>query len=351
MVENTRNVDSEKLKLFVAKLFEKGGLPHADALWHAQTLLQANLWGIDSHGVIRVPAYFDRVLCGAINPRPEIQIRELGPGMCLVDGDGAAGCIAAKVGMEQAIERAKVCGVGLAGVTNSNHFGAAALYTKMAVDADMVGISMTNVLPLIAAPGSKGPVVGNNPLSIGIPTCCDFPFILDMSLSVVAGGKLRLAAAKGEKIPFGWAADKDGKPTDDPNAALEGSLLPVGGYKGLGLAYAVDILAGVLMGGPFADTMRSMYANPTEPSLTGHLMIAFNPFAFLSKEDMQAKMQHYHDYIASRPMADGAAPLCFPGELEHAREIDRRKNGVPVPLSTLEQLNELASRYDIAFDL
>ena len=348
MAENTRNIGAEKLQAFIAELFTKGGMHAEDADWFAKTTVQANLWGIDSHGVIRVPTYFERILCKAINPDANIQVKKLAPASCLVDGDGAAGCIVSKKAMEQAIESAKNFGIGIAGVTNSNHFGAAALYSRMAVDEGMIGISMTNVMPLIAAPGAKASVVGNNPLSIGIPTYNDFPFLLDMSLSVVAGGKLHLAAAKGEKIPFDWAVDKDGKPTDDPKAALEGFLLPVGGYKGLGLAYAVDILSGVMTGGAFADSMRSMYKHPKDPSLTGHMMIAINLEAFIPKEQMQQRMKHYHDYIRSIPLADGAAPLCFPGEIEHGRELERRKSGIPVPLSTLETLGALKAEYGVA---
>ncbi|MEG0272933.1 MAG: Ldh family oxidoreductase [Hydrogenoanaerobacterium sp.] len=351
MSENTRNIPASALKCFVTELFTAGGMQPDDAKFFAQTIVQSNLWGIDSHGIIRVPVYFDRILCKAINPNANIQVEKLAPAVSIVDGDGGAGCVVAKRAMEQAIENAKNFGIGAVGVTNSNHFGAAALYSKMAIDAGMVGISMTNVLPLIAAPGAKAPVVGNNPLSIGIPTYNEFPFLLDMSLSVVAGGKLHLAAAKGNKIPLDWAVDKNGRPTDDPKEALAGFLLPMGGYKGLGLAYAVDILSGVITGGLFADKMRSMYKQPTDPSLTGHMMIALNLSAFITPEQMKERMEYYHNYITGIPMADGAAPLCFPGEIEHNRELERAEIGIPVPLSTLETLARLKETYHLVTEL
>lgn len=352
MSENTRNIQAERLKAFVEELFQKGGMPAQDADWFAQTILQSNLWGIDSHGIIRVPTYFARVLRKAINPTPNLSVRELAPAVCLLDADGAAGCVASRAGMNAAIQRAAQFGIGAAGVTNSNHFGAAALYTRLAVDAGMIGISMTNVKPLIAAPGAKAPCVGNNPLSIGIPTENEaFPFILDMSMSVVAGGKLHLAAAKGERIPLDWAVDPDGRPTDDPKAALAGFLLPVGGFKGLGLAYAVDILCGVITGGLFADQMRSMYHQPDLPSLTGHMMIAIDLSKFISREQLRERMRYYHDFITRIPLADGAPPLCFPGEIEHNRELARGKDGIPVPISTLNELEKLREEHGVSVSL
>ncbi len=347
MSEAVRYIDSESLRVFVGELFAAGGMRLQEAEWYAETIVQANLWGIDSHGIIRVPAYFDRIRIDAINRRAEIRTIRKAPAMTLIDADGAAGAVAGRVAMEQAIEDARIHGVGVSGVTNSNHFGAAALYSQLAVKQGMVGIAMTNVRPLIAAPGAKCAVVGNNPFSIAVPTYCEFPFSLDMSMSVVAGGKLHLAAAKGEKIPFGWGVDKDGGPTDDPRKALEGFLLPIGGYKGLGLAYAVDILSGVITGGLFADQMRSMYHDPDIPSLTGHFMVAMDISAWISPEEMGKRMEYYHHFIQGIPIADGVSPLIFPGELEALQEKKRRKEGIPVPISTMKTLKQLREDYGV----
>lgn len=351
MAENVRNISCDALKSFTAELFTAGGMNPADAAWYAETIVQANLWGIDSHGILRVPAYFERILKDAINRHPQMQMSRRAPAVTLLNADGAGGPIAGKAAMEQAISDAKAHGVGICGVTNSNHFGAAALYSRMAAAQGMIGISMTNVRPLIAAPGAKAAVVGNNPLSISIPTYCEFPFMLDMSMSVVAGGKLHLAAAKGETIPKDWAVDRNGIPTDDPKAALEGFLLPIGGYKGLGLAYAVDILSGVITGGLFADEMRSMYHDPDVPSQTGHFFMAIDLSAWITPEEMRRRMLHYHEFIQGVPMADGAPPLIFPGELEQRRERERRISGIPVPLSTLETLQNLKAHYSLKTDL
>lgn len=351
MDEAVKKISFESLRGFTQELFIVGGMRPQEAAWYAETIVQANLWGIDSHGVIRVPTYFNRVLVDAINRRAEIRTIRKAPAITLVDADGAAGAVAGRVAMEQAIKDARVYGIGAAGVTNSNHFGAAALYSQLAVKQGMVGIAMTNVMPLIAAPRAKAPVVGNNPISVAIPTYCEFPFSLDMSMSVAAGGKLRLAVAKGEKIPYGWGIDKDGKATDDPRRVLEGFLLPIGGYKGLGLAYAVDILSGVITGGLFADQMRSMYHDPDVPSLTGHFMIAMNLSAWIQPEEMKRRMEYYHHFIQNVPMADGAAPLAFPGELEARQEQKRRREGIPVPVRTIESLERLKGQYHIRSNL
>lgn len=351
MREETRNISHERIAAFAAELFTKGGMCREHADWFGRTIANANLRGIDSHGVLRVPVYFDRILCGAINPAPVFREDRAAPALVLLDADGAAGCIAGKRAMELAIECAGKYGVGAAGVLNSNHFGAAAQYAQLAVDRGMVGISMTNVPVLLAPPGVKKKLIGNNPLAIGVPTYCEFPFMLDLSMSVVAEGKLRLAASKGVKIPTSWAADAEGRPTDDPQEALKGFLLPVGGYKGLGLAYAVDILTGVITGGAFADKLKSMYRNPTEPMGVCHLFAALNVDVLIGREDLRDRMQYYHDYLLSAPLADGAAPLCFPGEIERCCERERRESGVPVPASTLRDLEALRREYGVSVSL
>lgn len=350
-MEETKLIQHEKIIAFISELFTKGGMSREHADWYAVTIANANLRGIDSHGILRVPVYFDRILCKAINPAPSFRETEAAPAVSLLDADGAAGCIAGKRAMELAVEHAKQYGVGVTGVINSNHFGAAAQYAQLAVDEGMAGLSMTNVPALLAAPGVKKKLIGNNPMAIGIPTYSDFPFMLDMSMSVVAEGKLRFAASKGMKIPTSWAADADGNPTDDPEAALNGFLLPVGGYKGLGLAYAVDILSGVITGGAFADKLKSMYRDPTSPMEVCHLFAALNVNALISREELKTRMQYYHDYLLSAPLADGAAPLCFPGEIEHNCEVERRKNGVPVPVSTLQALEALKNSYGVTASL
>lgn len=344
---NTYLIQGEDLIAFGKELFKKAGMSEADADFHANALVQTNYWGIDSHGVIRIPAYFKRMINGAVNVKPDIKtVRGEG---CLevLDADAAAGFIGAKAGMERAIKNAKKTGIAACGVINSNHFGAGALYARMAAEKGMIGIAMTNVKPLIVAPGASQPVTGNNPIAFAIPTYGDFSFVLDMSLSVVAGGKLTLAIKKKEKIPMDWATDKEGRPTDDPQKAFDGYLLPMGGHKGLGLSYVVDILSGVITGGVFSKEMKSMYANPEEPSLTGHFFIAIDISRIITEEAMKERMAIFKDNLKSTPMWQEGAEMLLPGEIEYRKEKERKEQGIPVPITTYEELMELAKEYDV----
>lgn len=347
MSENTVIIRPEVLETFVTELFMKADMSEEDAKFHAEALVKTNLMGVDSHGVIRVPAYFERLYKKAVNPRPNIKARKGSLGLQVLDGDDGAGFIVARDAMKKAIELAKTHNIGAVGAIRSNHFGAASLYTRMAAEAGMIGIAMTNVIPLIVAPGASKPVTGNNPYSIAIPSYGDFPFCLDLSHSVVAGGKLTLAIKKGEKIPTDWATDKDGRPTDDPKKAFEGFLLPMGGYKGLGLAYAVDILSGLITGGIFGHELKSMYAAPDDPSLTGHFMIAINVEAIMGKEELKERMNEYYKNLKSTPMWKEGMEMYLPGELEHLKTIERMEKGIPVPKKTYEELKELAERMNV----
>lgn len=351
MSENTVLIQEQSLRCFLQELFQAADMPERDARFHADCLVDTNLWGIDSHGVMRAPAYFARMQNGAINVHPQMRILRGSKAMQVLDADAAAGFIAGRTAMERAIELAKEHDVGVVGVTNSNHFGAGALYARMAAEQGMIGISMTNVLPLVIAPGASKPVVGNNPLAIAVPTYADFPFCLDIAFSKVAGGKITLAIKKKEKIPFDWATDADGRPTDDPERAHLGFLQPMGDHKGLGLAQVVDILCGVVTGGVFSHQMKSMYANPKEPSLTGHFMIALNVDAIIGRNEMKCRMAEYFRQLKSTPMWDAEREILIPGEIEYRRECERRKNGIPVPIKTLEELAELKAQFGIKTSL
>lgn len=350
MAENTVQMRAEVLESFIKELFMKTKMSEDDSAFHAKALVYTNLWGVDSHGVIRVPAYFRRMQNGAINIKPDIKVRRGSLGLEVLDGDNGAGFIVGRQAMSRAIELADEHNVGVVGAIRSNHFGATAIYARMAVEKGMVGIAMTNVMPLIVAPGASKPVVGNNPFAIAIPTFGDFPFVLDMALSKVAGGKLTLAIKKKERIPMDWATDSNGRPTDDPEEAFKGFLLPMGGFKGLGLAYAVDILSGVITGGVFSHQMKSMYANPEDPSLTCHLMMAIKISSIIDEEEMKDKMAQYHSRLKETPMWDGSE-MYLPGEPEYLSYIEKKKIGIPVPIKTYEELQELSKEMKISSPL
>lgn len=347
MAENQVLVKHDDLQSFVTALFEKTGIPASDAAFFAESLVNINLWGIDSHGVLRVPIYTKRLQAGSCNPNPEIKTLKSAITLEVLHGDDGPGQTVGRVAMERAIEIAKEYNVGIVGAVRSNHFGAAATFTRMAAKEGMLGVAMTNVVQNVVAPGGSKPIIGNNPFSIAVPTYGDFPFVLDISLSAVAGGKLLLASKKGEKIPFGWGTDKDGRPTDDPNEAFKGFLLPVGGHKGLGMAYAVEIMTGLLSGGVFLDAMKGMYKYPEDPSLTSHLMMAINISAIMESDELKAKMTDFTDKIHASPMWDESKEMLLPGEIEYRTAQSRKANGIPLPPQLFEDLTTLGQELGV----
>ena len=347
MDNQSKNIDSGVLCQFTRSLFASTGMTEEDAATCADSLVQTNLWGIDSHGVLRVPIYIKRLRSGAMNKAPEItSVQDVGA-LEVLNGDDGCGYVIGKKAMNMALDKAENHGIGAVGVMRSNHFGAAALYTKMAADRGLIGIAMTNVVPNVVAPGGAKPIVGNNPFAVSVPTFGEFPFTLDISLSNVAGGKLLLASKKGEKIPLDWATDKDGRPTDDPDKGFGGFLLPVGGHKGYGLALVVDLLCGLLTGGAYLHGLKGMYKYPDDPSLTGHFFIAINPLALMDKEQFKERMDDFYQQIKSSPMWDTSREMLMPGELEYRTEKKRRQEGITLPPELIVELNQLAQELGI----
>jgi len=332
---------------YLAELFAGAGMKDDDASFCAEALVQTNLWGVDSHGVLRAPIYVRRTAGGAVNPDPAVRAVRGGGALEVLDGDDGIGFVVGRAAMQRAIELAETYNVAAVGVVRSNHFGAAGLYARMATESGMIGIVMSNVKPNIVAPGGSKPVTGNNPIAIGIPTYQEFPFVLDISLSNAAGGKILLASKKGESIPLDWATDSDGRPTTDPNEAFAGFLLPLGGHKGLGLSYVVDILAGVITGGAFQYDIKSMYQHPDDPSQTAHFMIVINPRILMPEEELATRMESYLQMIKQSPMWDPEAEMMIPGELEQRKAQERRKTGLPIPAQLLEDLRQLGRELDV----
>jgi LDH2 family malate/lactate/ureidoglycolate dehydrogenase len=273
-----------------------------------------------------------------MNARPEIRTLHSVAGFDVLDADNAAGFVAGRAAMARAIELAESSAIAAAGVINSNHCGATALYARLAADRGLVGIAMTNVAPNMVMPGAGRPITGNNPLAIAIPSFAAFPFTLDISLSAVAGGKLLVAAKKGEPIPLGWATDKHGQPTTDAQAGFDGYLLPMGGHKGFGLSLAIDILCGLITGGSFQDHVKSMYRYPADPSRTAHLMVVINPLAWMSREKLQERMAEFFSTVKRTPVSDAGQEILLPGEIEYRSEQQRSRDGIPLPPAVYEQL-------------
>lgn len=352
VMSNDIMVQHDVLEKFITELFKKAGMGDEAAAITSNSLVKTNLWGVDSHGVLRVPVYIKRVQKGAINPEPEIKAVLDGNGpIALLDGDGGMGFVLGMAGMEKAQEQAKKYGIGLTLVRNSNHFGAAALYTRMAAENGLIGIATTNVIPNIGMKGNKKPSVGNNPIAMAAPTTGAFPFVLDISLSSVAGGKLLLATKKGIKIPTDWAVTKDGEETDDPQKGFDGFLLPTGLHKGYGLALFVDLITGLLSGGPFLQGLKSMYKHPDDPSLTTHAFICIDPAYFMKPEEYNERITEWTKMVHDTPMTDEGAKQVIPGEIEYNLANKRRADGIPLPVQLVEEFESVAVALGVRFSL
>ena len=340
-------IGHDALTPFLANIFQNLGMTAGNAEICADDIVLTNLWGIDSHGVLRLPIYAQRLRANIIRGNPRVRVLADEGAMRILDGDDGMGYLVGHQAMSQAIEIAGKFGIGAVSIRNSNHFGAASLYTWQAVQAGYMAFAMTNVQPNLVVPGGSRPITGNNPIAFGAPTRLGFPFLLDISMSTVAGGKLHLAREKGESIPLGWATDSKGLPTEDPADALEGFLLPLGGHKGFGLSLVVDLLCGVINGGAFQHRIHSMYTKPDEPSRTGHMMIALNPGLFLDENAYLDRMDQFYSTVNSSPMSDSAVRMYLPGEIEHETLERRRAEGIPLPRTLLEKINVLASELNV----
>lgn len=343
MLPSSTNVNHETLQTFTEAVFTGAGMEKNDAATCAECMVQTNLWGIDSHGVLRLPIYIKRLLSGAVKKLPNITSVKDAGALEVIDGDDGCGYLVGSAAMEKALEKAEKYSLAAVGAIRSSHFGAAALYTKMAAERGMVGVAMTNVVPNMVVPGGSRPIVGNNPLAISVPTFGDFPFTLDISMSAVAGGKLLLASKKGEKIPFDWATDKKGRPTDDPDKGFAGFLLPLAGHKGYGLALAVDLLSGLMTGGSFLHELRGLYTHSDQPSKSGHFFMAINPLALMSKGEFKDRMTDFYRQIKESPMWDDSREMLMPGEIEYRMDRERRREGIALPPDLIAELNKLAA--------
>jgi len=333
-------VESAALHAFAAEAFRRAGVDAADAAYCARCLVEADLRGVESHGVLRLPIYMRRLRSGAVNARPRPKAMSGGGALEVWDGDGGMGYLVGRAAMLRAVELAREHGIAAVGATHSSHFGPAGIYSRLAVEHDMIGVAMSNVVAKVVAPGGSRPITGNNPLAVAVPSFGEFPFALDMSLSAAAGGKLLLAAKRGESIPLDWATDVEGCPTDDPAVAFEGYYQPLGGIKGLGLSFVVDILCGLVTGGPFGRQLKSMYSSDA-PTWTGHMMIALDVLRIVPREVMKERMAAFFSDIKASPMRDPSAQLRVPGERAYRTELRRRADGLPLLCGVFDELTQL----------
>ncbi|CAM3924636.1 Ldh family oxidoreductase [Paenibacillus alkaliterrae] len=337
-----------KLQQFCQQVFQKAGVPAGSAAIVAESLIQADLRGVDSHGVVRTPIYLKRVEKNMIDPFAEVEIVSESNATILIDGHNNFGAVIGMNALTLALGKAEQNGAAIVGVKGSNHFGTGAYYAMKAIERDMILLVMSNASQTMPPTGGVRPFIGTNPLAVGVPSNEELPYILDMATSVVARGKIIVSAQKGEDIPFGWAIDKEGNPTTDAQAALEGSVLPLGGAKGYGISMFIDILSGVLTGAGFGKYVNNMYENWNEPQNVGHLFIAVDIKRFLPVEHFKARMDQYIREIKREPKAPGVEEILIPGEIEHRRTVERKKNGIELPVQVVKELDAIGRSYGVS---
>jgi L-2-hydroxycarboxylate dehydrogenase (NAD+) len=349
MPDETPRVAASQLAGFIARAFTAAGLPEPDAEKLAGLMVEADLRGSDTHGVIRLPLYVRRIRAGGVNARPNIRVVSDRPSAALIDGDNGMGHLVMKHAAELAIGKAKATGIGWVGARMSNHAGPAALYVTLPLHHDMIGlyfaVGSNNHLP---AWGSSESLLGTNPMAVAVPALEEPPIVLDMAPTVAAYGKVRLKAQRGEQMPVGWMIDKEGKPLTDPKRADEGHLLPIGDYKGSGLSLIIGLLAGALNRAAIGRQVIDFVKETGNAANTGQAIAAIAIETFMPPADFKRAVDGLIRDIRNSRRLPGVERIYMPGEQSHAKLLDRRARGVPMPKALRESLDVVARDLAIA---
>ena len=331
-------VPVDKLEKLVGRIFEKNGLTPEDAAILAGSLVDANIRGMHSHGVLRVENYIKRIQQGGTDPHAEIRIVRETPFSATIDGGNGLGSVVSTHAMRICRAKAEEVGIACVAVRNSNHYGTAAYYCEQLAGDDMIAFSCSNVEPLMAPPGATRVAIGNNPFCMVAPAG-KHPFISsDMATSQVAWGKVLNYRLNEEKLPGLWAIDENGNATDDPMAAR--FLMPMGMHKGYGVAVLLEILCSLLSGGKFGDDINSMYGNLDKPNELSHFFMAMKISAFRDLEEYRADMDKFIEYLQSIPTKNGGH-IVVPGELEAASKERALRDGIELTDGLLRELLEM----------
>jgi|DewCreStandDraft_5_1066085.scaffolds.fasta_scaffold00466_34 LDH2 family malate/lactate/ureidoglycolate dehydrogenase len=345
-IEREQRVDAGQLLELVQRIFERCGMEPQDAALLAHTLVTADLRGVHSHGVLRVPEYVKRLTRDGVDPRgrPRVVRDE---GACLVvDGGNSMGQIGASFAMEQAIARAATTGIAAVAVRGSNHCGAMAYYAMQALPHDMIGLATTNALPTMAPWGGAERLLGINPLAVAIPAGEELPIVYDAAFSASSHGKIRLYLQKGLPIPEGWATTREGRPTTDPAEAIHGLLQPIGGFKGTALAMIMGILSCMLSGASFGTELGSLETG-ARPGQDGHFLAAIRISAFEDVTRFKARVDTLIRQVHACQRAPGVERIHMPGEIEFLTEQAYRSNGIPLNDVTLADLRRACMELDL----
>ena len=336
------NITVEQERSIIIGILTGLGVSEDDAYIVADVTIDADLKGFTSHGIGRFPQYVRGLKVGTIDPNAEIVIEEETVSTTLLNGNHKFGHVVAYKGMEIAMEKAEQTGIGLVGIHDSNHFGVAGYYSDMAVMHDMIGLVVANTEPAVAPIGGKEPIIGTNPIAIGIPSNKNYVSV-DMATSASARGKLLEALRRGQKIPENVALDAEGNPTIDPEAALKGSILPFGAHKGYALAFMVEIMAGPLVRAAFGKGVKGT-ANPDEMSTKGDLLIAIDPSKFV---DIDRFKEEVDEFVAE--IKDSGENIFIPGDMEVNNIKKFREDGFSMDDKLFQQLREISQ--ELSFDM
>jgi LDH2 family malate/lactate/ureidoglycolate dehydrogenase len=343
-------VNAAKLIDFLTAVYRAAGVPQDDARLVADSLVQADLWGHQSHGVLRTGWYLARLKSGVMSAqtRPELVVDS--GAVAVIEGNEGIGQVLTAHAAREAIRRAKLHGIAAVAVRNSNHFGTCMYYTRMGAAAGCVMVLTTNGGPAMAPWGGRKKIVGTNPWSIGAPAGRHPPLLMDMANTAVARGKIYLARQRHERIPQGWAIDNAGQATTDPQTAIDGIILPMAGHKGYAIAVAMDVLSGVLSGSSFLSAVHGPYETES-PSRAGHFFIAMNIEAFQPVADFNSRMEKFIAELKSVPLARGSDEVFYPGEIEARNDARYRKDGLMLPGDTISDLAAIARGFGLSFNV
>ncbi len=349
MSEVRTRVPAASLRAFIAAAFERVGLPPADAAQVAALMTEADLQGSDGHGVMRLPQYVRRIKAGGVNVRPNIRVLQDRAAMALLHGDNGMGHLVMKRAAEMAIAKARTAGIAWVGAQWSNHAGPASLYARMPLAAGMVGLYLAvgnaNHLPPW---GGLDMLLSTNPIAVAMPTMEEVPVVLDMATTVAAYGKVKTKAQRGETMPEGWMIDREGRPLTDPKRAEEGFLLPIGGYKGYGLALMFGLLAGTLNGAAMGKDVIDFNHDDSSATNTGHTVVAIDPSAFGDPDDFRRRVDVVVRDLRASERMPGVDRIWLPGEQSHGKRIEYERDGVPIAPGLMQSLDKVAAELGIA---
>lgn len=335
-------VDSGVLTVWVSAALEAAGVPEKDAGTVARALVQTNLWGIDSHGVSRLPHYLNRISKGSVKARPEMRWERTAAATGRIDADQALGIVACDLATEKAIELAREAGTAVIGVGNSSHCGAMSLYVRRLAAAGLAGLGFTHSDSFVVPHGGKQRFFGTNPIAIAVPTQDpQRPVCVDAATSIVAWNRIMMARITGETVPVGWGVGADGEDATDPEQIV--AVKPMSGHKGYALAFLIDMLSGPLNGMPYGPHVPRMYENLDQPRNLGALIIAIDPDRFGGRDFLAAMATQCAVEVKGQ-----GENVMYPGEPEYNREAERLEQGIPLDEELLGELNGCAERLGIA---